>query len=149
VRNEIILLLLVVVAISPFGITPCLSAETDSAASPSSTAAVVSRYLGALDESPYHHALKRCFDESPGNAQKLVLPDLPEDPELVALIACSSVMDIAEKQYWFDVLPNMTGAQKARLLDTLATQLRRDIDPIRKELGALGEGLRPPVGSRQ
>jgi len=56
-------------------------------------------------------------------------------------------MDAGEKQYWFDVLPQMTAEQKDELFDTLVTEFRRSADPLGQELDSIGESLNPQPGS--
>lgn len=120
---------------------PCMSAETsDVAVSPDSTT-VIDSHLSRLTDSPYTRALRSCFQEKLVAGQLFNLPALVDNPELILLIACSSSMETDEKQYWFDVYPELTQEQKERLYDMLSTALQREVDPTLNELRKLNQTM--------
>jgi len=128
-------------------ITPCMATGIDGTVLPQDTLVDVDRYLAGLDDAPYHRALKECFQDQQAGGQKYTLPIRVENPELLVLIACSSLMDAGEKQYWYNVLPDMTGEQKERLFNQLSTELRRGVYPALKELGTNGQSLQIKSGN--
>ncbi len=141
------LLFILAAVVSVFFVT--VSVATENIPVPSGDTVAILTHLSGLGDSPYNQALKECYQKQLPGEQTFVYPKQPENPELLALIACSSAMDVAEKQYWFDIIPQMASEQKERLFDTLATKLRREVDPTLKELGVIGQGLQVPSGNVQ
>jgi hypothetical protein len=58
------------------------------------------------------------------SASKFFIPDeiQVKYPDLVKLVVATESMDDNEKQYWFDVLPQMTDARVDRLFTILDTE---------------------------
>lgn len=111
---------------------PCMSAETSDV--PPGSTTFISSHLSRLTDSPYTRTLRSCFQEKLVAGQQFKLPVQVDNPELILLIACSSSMETDEKQYWFDVYPELTQEQKERLYDMLSTGLLREVDPTLNEL---------------
>lgn len=49
-------------------------------------------------------------------------------PDIVALVKDTDIMDDAEKQYWFDILPQMSDVQIEKLKDLLVTDKKKTIN---------------------
>ena len=115
--------------------------ETGSFPPPADSTPVISRHLSDLADSPYNRALKSCFKAQFAAGQQLKFPVQVNNPELIVLIACSPAMAVNEKQYWFDIYPEMTLGQKERLFDTLSTALLREIDSTLNALSKIEQAI--------
>lgn len=96
--------------------------------------AAIAGYLNGSAVSPFHQSLKGCFQQLEEQKTSLSLPEKPENPELLAMVICSKLLDTSEKQYWLDTLPRMTDEQRQQLQNTLAAEFRKSGDPAVRQL---------------
>lgn len=98
-------------------------------------AAALESQLNVADDFTLKRYLKECLNEMPAEANKqFALPQKPEDTELIAMVICSDFMESWEKQYWLELLPEMSNAQKNKLKGILCEGIRRSSDPIQRAL---------------
>lgn len=98
------------------------------------------------DDIPSKQYLKECLNEMPAESKKqFAVPQKPEDAELIAMVICSDLMESLEKQYWLELLPEMSEEQKDKLKGILGEGIRRSSDPIQRELDKINrQNLEPP-----
>ena len=128
--------LIAAAAVCAFTSTPCSAAGANSP-----NTAAITTFIAEMEDSPYNRSLKDCFQAQPVEGFKFILPDVSEKPELLALIICASSIDADEKQYWLDTLPAMNREQKEQLWDMLATERRREVDPVLRGLSLIEQGF--------
>lgn len=84
-------------------------------------------YINSLDDTSYNPELKMCYRSKSATKYFYKIPMNYDNPELIVLIMCSKNMDYDEKQYWYDIYPEMTLEQKQALYDFLSTELHMRI----------------------
>lgn len=77
------------------------------------------------------------------SGEKLVLLEKIQTkyPKLVDLIVTTESMEHDEKQYWFDILPSMTDAQRKKLFNILSTE-RKKLNELEKKYQKEAEKLK-------
>lgn len=106
-------------------------------------------YLNGTTVSPLRQNLQACFKQLGEQVSAFKLPQQPENPELIAMVICSKHLSTEEKQYWLDMLPQMTAEQRQQLQDTLIAEFQKNINPLQQELNAISQQLPPAGESKQ
>ena len=135
--------------LTPLAMSTEQAGAGNSVAATADNRAALAGYLNGTTDSPFRQTLRSCFQQLGDREKSLSLPQQPENPELLAMVICSQLLNTAEKQYWLDTLPKMSVGQRQQLQDTLAAEFRKSGDPLQQQLDAINQQLPPAGGSKQ